>query len=270
MQSLLSVANAATAITYDIVHSHDFNDLMTTLTTLTTEYAPEDLYALVDVDYTITVPAHPATHAPNVKQHYTAFNQLTQTLTPDELEKFENLALVQQPQQVIDPKVQSYLAQLKKNQIKTTAITAMLCASLTPDTHSMTQWRYESLRALDIDFSESFPHIDVFDFTDIPSYLAAHPQYYKGILCTNGELGQHHKGTVLDAFLKHTGYRPKVIVMIDDRLKNLEDVQATLQGSSIRFIGLHYQGGLQFVEQPIDSRAFNEFWTDIKQELDSK
>ncbi len=267
MQSILSVAHAATAIEHDIFRSHDFSDFITTLTNLTTEYAPQDIYALVDVDYTITVPAHPATHAPNVKEHYTQFIKLTKDFSSDELERFENIVLVQQPQQVIDPKVQSYLAQLKKSQIKTTAITAMLCAPLAPDMHSMTQWRYESLKSLNIDFSDSFPQVEIFDFTEIPAYLTAHPQYYKGILCTNGELGQHHKGTVLDSFLKQTGYRPKVIVMIDDKLKNLVDVQATLQNTGIRFIGFDYQAGLQFAQQPVDQLAFTQFWNDVKKAL---
>ncbi len=267
MESVLSVANAAAATEYDIFRSHDFNDFITTLAVLTTEYAPQDIYALVDVDYTITVPAHPATHAPNLKQHYAQFSLLTQTLNPDELEKFENLVLIQQPQQVIDPKVHSYLAQLKKSQIKTTAITAMLSAGPTPDMQSMAQWRYESLKSLSIDFSDSFPHVERVDFTDIPAYLAAHPQYYKGILCTNGELGQHHKGTVLDAFLQKIDYRPKVIVMIDDRLKNLEDVQATLKNSGIRFIGFDYQAGLQFTNQSVDQQAFTQFWADVKKAL---
>jgi hypothetical protein len=251
----------------EIFHSHDFSDFITTINSLTTEYAPHEIYALVDVDYTITVPKHPATHAPNIKTHYADFLKLTQCLNSEEIERFENLALIQESQRLIDDRVNDYLNHLNKNQIKTTAITAMLCGAIEPYTASMIQWRYESLKALNIDFSDSFPDIDQLNLTDIPSYLKAHPQYYKGILCTNGELGEHNKGIVLESFLNQIDYQPKVIVMIDDKLKNLEDVQRSLQKSNTRFIGFDYKAGLHFASQPIESIPFTQFWNGIKDTL---
>lgn len=251
----------------EIYPSHDFNDFVAALSALTERYAPQDVYALVDVDYTLTVPAHPATHAPNIKVHYPNFLELTQGFSATDIEKFENLVLVQQPQRVIDPKIQAYLAHLKKNHIKTTAITAMLCGGLDPYTTSLTEWRYESLKSLKIDFSTSFPELEALTLTQIPPYLNEHPQYYKGILCTNGEMGQHNKGTVLETFLNHIQYYPKVVVMIDDKLKNLEDVQQILKNSNIRFIGLDYQAGLHFAPDSIGLLAFTQFWTNIKNEL---
>lgn len=63
------------------------------------------------------------------------------------------------------------------------------------------------------------------------------PVYYTpGILSVAGG----DKGQALQTFLEHLEYLPSQVIIIDDRLKNIEKVQAAVRNMNIPFTGLHY------------------------------
>jgi len=83
---------------------------------------------------------------------------------------------------------------------------------------SMPEWRYESLAAFGITFTQKFGnHV----FRNFPLYRENYPMLYKGILCAN----QQSKGKVLEAFLTQLDVRPKKIVSFDDDPSALQSIQ---------------------------------------------
>lgn len=65
--------------------------------------------------------------------------------------------------------------------------------------------------------------------------LPEHACYHKGIVCC----GPHNKGTILSHWLAVVGIKPDLIIFVDDKLKNIHDVQNALD-HSISFIGIRY------------------------------
>ena len=106
---------------------------------------------------------------------------------------------------------------------------------------------------------------------DFPRYGGSHPMFYHGVLSSNGER-KVSKGQTFVAFLKHMGpkhqnkvgrgHYPKVVILADDRMKNLEDVEKSLKeyDPSIQFIGIEYQGAFSYAPQDISKEDFQKFW----------
>lgn len=58
------------------------------------------------------------------------------------------------------------------------------------------------------------------------------------------------------------GYAPKVVVMVDDKKSNLEDVQKvlTISHPDILFIGIQYQGEFVYAPKEISEADSTKFW----------
>jgi hypothetical protein len=75
------------------------------------------------------------------------------------------------------------------------------------------------------------------------AYYNSRPQVKNNIIYSNGEKGPYAKAEVLAEFFKVFKIKPKRIVVIEDRLKNLKSIEKMLHklfGSSVEFIGIHY------------------------------
>ncbi len=73
----------------------------------------------------------------------------------------------------------------------------------------------------------------------IPMRCGPPPLYARGVLY---DCNEDQKGPVLESYLRHIGYRPRRIVFIDDRLKNIESVAEACKRMDIDYVGLHYLG----------------------------
>ena len=79
------------------------------------------------------------------------------------------------------------------------------------------------------------------DFTSCPLTskkvsLTPPASFHQGIIATGGT----NKGTVLTEFLKKTESSFSKIILIDDKLKNLYDVDEALKKMNIDFTGIRY------------------------------
>lgn len=109
---------------------------------------------------------------------------------------------------------------------------------LTKRRPSMMHRTHQQLSALNIDFSSSCPHAEELFLEDLF-------HYGKGsVFC----FSDAQKGTVLVAFLKHIGYIPECIVMVDDKLEHLKHVEEAVAGLGIPFIGFRYSGADEWVK----------------------
>ena len=78
-------------------------------------------------------------------------------------------------------------------------------------------------------------HVPEINYDDL--VLPDQSHYHDGVLfCCN-----HSKGDILNLFLTATHYQPEQIILIDDKLYNLDAVLKTVP-ASINFTGLHYTG----------------------------
>lgn len=94
---------------------------------------------------------------------------------------------------------------------------------------SMEDWRYNELKSHGIEFSEHGEQNR--------SNIDDQPSFYKGIMMT----GIAKKRDTLKKFMS-TIAPVDAIVFIDDRVKNLQEIDDFCKENDIQFLGLHFQG----------------------------
>ncbi|HBR70665.1 TPA: hypothetical protein DIC20_01115 [Candidatus Dependentiae bacterium] len=125
------------------------------------------------------------------------------------------------PEKVTEPEFISLIHSLQKKNIPTLALTKRL--AIPGDITA------QQLKKIDIDFS-------VPPFTQKTIDLTPPAQFTEGIILTGGK----NKGSVLSEFLKKTKRNFKKITLIDDKLKNLQDVNEATKKLNINFTGIRY------------------------------
>lgn len=101
---------------------------------------------------------------------------------------------------------------------------------------SMEKWRYHELQELGIEFSSVNVSIDKSDTDEV--LLIDGSAYYRGIFMT----GQSSKSHTLKKFMSFI--HASTFVLVDDRVKHLEDMQQFCDDNHISFKGVQY-GGLE-------------------------
>lgn len=88
------------------------------------------------------------------------------------------------------------------------------------------------------------PYAHLFTSTE-HSFDLPYPHMYKNnvLFC-----GLNDKGAVLLAYLDHIGYKPDLIIFIDDKAKNISSVELAVKQRNIEFVGLRYAGCDQRVQ----------------------
>lgn len=105
--------------------------------------------------------------------------------------------------------------------------------ALTARSLDLTYRTIEQLDRLGIHFTKTNPH-------ECPlSYGKKNKKaglYIDGIIFS----GPYKKGEMIVDWLRKTGYRPDKVIFIDDKLKNIEDVEKSLHMRDYPFIGIRY------------------------------
>ncbi len=224
-------------------------------------FKPEDCLGLWDVDMVLTQPDDPHVQMPNVIEYFHALKDIVSTLTPEQKEVMYNLATISSLAILVEQGTSTIISNLANQGLPMIALTASLTGKL-GHIDNIETWRYETLKSLGIDFSGSFPAIDTMEFREIPPFLGHYPVFKKGILSTNGQARQGSKGEALIAFLKQFVLQPRIIVFVDDREYNLQEVQTALlqHNPKIEFIGIHYTGADNVSVQKVSEEAFKAHW----------
>lgn len=144
---------------------------------------------------------------------------------------------IRNPHALLEPNLALKIIQELQNKgIKVIALTNFRTGSFGGDIiPSLPQWRYDRLSSLGINLSSSFSKQKIV-LTNLTSKSGGNPQYYKGILLTDGLA----KGPVLEEFLKLVEFEPKKILFIDDRPDYVESVKDFAANYSITFRGYIY------------------------------
>ncbi len=233
-----------------------FKEIESEIDSVRAVHRPEDVLVLFDVNYTLLFVDHPAMYIPNIKQHPIEMQVIMQGLSKEEQNIVIGLATKAEPQRVVEESIPGTIQRIKNSGVKVLALSAALSGMFCG--LDSEEWFYSTLKSFDIDFSSSFQNIDSFTFNDFPLYNNSLPTYNKGIVLTN----KCDKGAVLVSFLKRTGYHPKMVVLVDNKKANIEEMEATLKAfdPQMGFMGLNYSRGQEYAPQNIDGDSFLKWW----------
>jgi len=232
------------------------------------EKADKNTLVIFDVDYVLTQPADPAYQMKTILHHKKAWARMYERLTPLQYNIVSTLIASEPFPFPIEMKMIQVIHKLQGRGVKVIALTGILTGSLESQP-SLQDWRYEALKAFDLDFSSSFKGMNDVVFTSLPLYRDNYPVFYNGILFSNGDANTTEKGKALTTFLKyvqeHTGWLPTSIIFLDDRKYNLVSVAAACATFSppIHFRGLLYKGANYYSSQPVDEKDFKAKWESL-------
>lgn len=120
----------------------------------------------------------------------------------------------------------------------------IIVMGLTHRQHTVSHATLRQIQSLNFDFTVTAPSKETF------SILAKHPALYsEGVLFVSD---YNKKGEVFIPFLSLINQKPKRIVFLDDKLKNVEDLENSLADTGIEYLGVFYTAIYQ--TEPIYSR----------------
>ncbi len=235
-----------------------------------------DVLVAFDIDMTLTQPNHPAVFYPAIRKYVDIYKTILGQLTPEQKDLAVTLTTQILPQKLVETETPQVIKTLQQKGIKVIALTSSLAGKIKGYKDKMIIRRRDQLQRMGLDFTNSLKNfVSVTTFFNFKKYAGGYPIFYHGVLSANGE-GYVSKGEALTALLRHTGplyedkvrkpgFYPKVVVMIDDKKKHLEDVEECLKSydPSIQFIGIEYEGAYTYAPQDISKEDFQKFWENL-------
>jgi hypothetical protein len=223
------------------------------------EQSTGETLGLFDIDMVLIQTSVPAFQMANMKEHKAALKALLEPLSPLEKDMTLMLTLRQGHAILVEPQTPGILNNIRQHQNKLIAFTSTLTGQW-GDINDGIAFRAKQLKSVDIDFSASFPLTKPLIFNQIKPYRNQHPEFKQGILAANGE----QKGAALIAFLQKIDYKPNTIIFVDDREKNIQDVEKSLSqyNAKIKFIGIIYKGAERYPSERIDETSFKKAWVE--------
>ena len=200
-------------------------------------------WVIFDIDYTLTIP--------------TLFFQYKQW--PITKESFFDILVKYKDKQIID-QILSSVVFFQQTLLDEDALSTLDAISKTKrvfaftacmNTEKTQNLRSKQLEHLGINFREAFEFSEIM-LNEMPEYLGSHPGYKNGILYSNGESAPYNKGNVLISFMNRINQFPDSVVLIDDRKKNLQDVDESLQNINRQFLGILYSDKQVREKTPVD------------------
>lgn len=226
-------------------------DAMGSVQQILSNIQEKDLLIAFDVDMTITQPNHPATFYPSLVKYKAAYKAIVEELTAEQKDMMSTLTIYQ-PQRLVEENIPQIIKKLQEN-FTVIAFTAVLAI------RDVVVHRIKTLNNFGIKFSQNIADVTL---RGIKAHHGHHPLLTHGILFGNGEA--QGKGIVLCSFLKQLKHMPKMILVIDDKRKHLEDIKKTLQEQKIHiaFLGIEYKGTFMR-HSDITEEEFKSFWRDL-------
>lgn len=242
--------------------THTIHDIKIQVDKALETFDAPDILIAFDIDMTLIQSDHPATSYSMMKKHGVLFKKILENLKGEARDLTFNLP-VTIPSKLVEKETPQIIQEFQTKGLKVIALTAALTGSLPQlsGESRIEKLRHSALDGFGINFENTFSFKEVI-FKTIPSYRNNHPTFFKGILFSNGEQGSHNKGTVLVTFLQHTKFTPKMVILVDDRKRNVEQVEQALKEHypSTQFIGIEYLGAHNSPTQDISDTDFHSFW----------
>lgn len=243
-------------INAEIIEVNNFNEIEKIVNPLN----KSDL-VLLDIDYTLIEPSHPALQMSVIKQNKKLFREEIARYSAEENQIIPLLMVTHVQSQLTDPHVPHFLMRLHQQEIPTLGFTALDTCSL-PELGYIPAWRSKDLAKHHLIFNPATFADNNYDFTDFPSFRGSYPTFHDGILYCNVICS---KGTILKSFLEQAHSKPSKIIFIDDSLDNLQSVEKELHTLGISFLGIHYK--VKASSTNISEKDWREVWDMINDRM---
>tara|TARA_B100001248_G_scaffold262682_1_gene260874 strand:- start:17145 stop:17984 length:840 start_codon:yes stop_codon:yes gene_type:complete len=218
----------------------------------------DELLLGFDIDYTLVAPTSAKASAIRMAEFSSFMKSFKQGIDKETCDLMMNSVTHSSPWKLVEETTPAVVAKYQVLGVKTFAFTASLVGDVY-DEKPFEELRYERLKEFGVSFDPVWAACGDCVFEEMPTYLGFQPLFYKGLLCGNGSGA---KGDVIVAFLKRLHAQPKVFVMIDDRLHNLEAIEASLKkyAPDVNFIGFAYEPPLGFESGSVTEAEVEAFW----------
>ena len=197
----------------------------------------ESSLIIFDIDHVLTSEDDLVFQPQFSKQRYILLKKILGTSDRREVFYFYMKLVLHAKKNLVDKNTPFLIRDLQKKGIKVIALTArgarpFGCVS------NMADQSVKGLNELGIDFSFAFPQNTYLCLSDSLNSKTSFPVFRKGIIFTEA----YDKGYVLEKFLSKMNWRPKKIIFVDDDMKNIKSVRASMKRVGVDFVGLHYLG----------------------------
>ncbi|MBF8262517.1 MAG: putative rane protein [Parachlamydiales bacterium] len=191
----------------------------------TSEHLQEDTLVIFDLDNTVMEPMQTLgsdqwfAYRINEYRQQGCSDQDALKATIAEYVAIQNVTKMR----LVEPSTFQVIEKLQKNHVPMIGLTTRSLV-LVPKT-------IEQLNSIGVDFSKTTPvQMDMFFEND--RYI----QFQQGILFTSGT----SKGAALLRLVHESGYQPKRILFVDDKMSHLQDVEKVCSACCIEFVGFRY------------------------------
>ncbi|MCC2647192.1 MAG: hypothetical protein K0R02_1257 [Rickettsiaceae bacterium] len=168
--------------------------------------------------------------------------------SPEEAENLFSIIWQQGRIELVEPRFAPLINQLLERNIKVITLTNAWTGKF-GYIENIEEWRVKILKDLGIDFSRGFPRAKSTIFKSLPEKVPGRPATYLNGMVSTSNLS---KELVLESFLAYINYKPKKIIFIDDKYKNLESVEKFTQDKGIEFVGIEYNAVYNIPRKPLD------------------
>ncbi len=220
----------------------------------------EDTLLMFDVDYTLIVGCDAIWHLKGREVRYKVRAEIFENPALLLFERYPEgylhgrmIEALETHSMLVDPASPQLIRDLQKRGVPVIAFTASSGGPL-GEIESMADLRCEQLRAFGFFFETTFPELDSIEFSKQPG-KAFPPLFHHGVLFASN----HTKGEVLPHLLSQLSWHPRKVVMVDDRLEQLQSIEKALESTGIEFIGLHYRAAEELPYQVDEELARFQF-----------
>ncbi len=220
------------------------------------KYTSSDLIVF-DVDMVLTMPQNPVFQMPTFKKYRKDFRRFMKAIPRSRQDIALLYIALQSPQVPTHEKMVDVVRELQNSGVGVLFLTSLLTGSFDQMSHAA-EWRGFSLMSAGYDIQNT-PAEGVL-YKDFIKHLGSYPRRAGHLLMTNGQHDGVTKGDLLVHYLKEKSLVPKRLVMIDDRLKNVADVESKLRHHfpGIKFTGIHYLAASHVETKKVTRKQFKK------------
>lgn len=225
------------------------------------KYTSSDM-VVFDVDMVLTMPQNPVFQMPNLKKYRKDFRRFMTAMPLAKKELALLYIVLQSPQVPTHEKMVEVVLGLQNSEVNVLFLTALLTGSF-DQMSSAAEWRGFSLMSAGYDIQNTPAEGVMYD--EFMKHLGSYPRRAGHLLMTNGQYGGVTKGDLLVHYLKEQALSPKHLVMLDNRLSNVQDVEKKLHQHfpGVHFIGIHYRAASYVNTTDVTRKQFKKALRDI-------
>ncbi|MFZ4100001.1 MAG: DUF2608 domain-containing protein, partial [Chlamydiia bacterium] len=165
-----------------------------------------ETWVLVDVDYTIMEPSHPALHRSFLYDGHPLTSEQEQCFTGSRT-VLDFVRMMQHPMRLVEECVPASISEIRQRGGLIMGFT-YLETSVVPPVGESCSWRAADLHRLGVELSHEplARGASRVELTSLSPHRGTYPLFHAGVLYCNGT---HPKGPVLESFCQHIGHRPR-------------------------------------------------------------